>query len=522
MDHQSKKPSATEKAVSVRLSPCNVIFLPRQIQFIAIGGTIGTALFVSIGYALERGAASLLIAFTIQACMMALVNNALAEMTIFMPVSAAFVQHATTWVDSAWGFMCGWNFVIYEGLLIPFEITALNLVLTFWRDDIPAAAVISVCIFLYAITNVFAVKYFGEAEFWLSGGKLLLIVLLFFFTFITMVGGNPQHDAYGFRNWSKPSQFVEYLSTGDLGRFQGLLSALWQAVFTITLKTAFKSVYWRFGNFFIGGALFAGIVLPANDPTLLRVLSAGNTGTGAASPYVMAMTNMKIAVLPHLFNALLLTSIYSAGNAYVYTASRSLHGLAMNGHAPKFFRKCTKDGVPVYCVGVALAFACLSYLNLGSGAVVVLSWLTDLITGGTFVTYIAMCVNYLFFYRALKAQGFQRTELPYCGYFQPYGTWIALVWLVVVEIFYGYAVFLRGQWDVGSFFSSYTMAFLAICTFTGWKIFKRTRFVHPQKADLVWARPAVDAHEAMMGEPENVGIRRRLKQAFARNLGGLE
>lgn len=121
----------------------------RQIQFIAIGGSIGTALFVSIGYALMRGAGSLLVAFILQTCIMALVNNALAEMTVFMPVSAAFVQHASVWVDSAWGFMSGWNFCIFEGLLIPFEITALDIVLTFWRDDIPAAAVISACIVLY-------------------------------------------------------------------------------------------------------------------------------------------------------------------------------------------------------------------------------------------------------------------------------------------------------------------------------------------------------------------------------------
>ncbi|PWY87660.1 hypothetical protein BO70DRAFT_369638 [Aspergillus heteromorphus CBS 117.55] len=498
----------------------------RQIQFIAIGGTIGTALFVSIGYALMQGAASLLLAFTIQACMMALVNNSLAEMTIFMPVSAAFVQHASTWVDGAWGFMCGWNFVIYEGLSIPFEITALDMVLTFWRIDIPSAAVISACIVFYALTNVFAVKYFGEAEFWLAGGKLLLIIILFLFTAITMVGGNPQHDAYGFRNWSKPRPFVEYISTGNLGRFQGFLAALWQATFTIVgpeylacvagetqrprtaLKTAFKSVYLRFGIFFIGGALCTGIILPANDPTLLRVLAAGDTSTGAASPYVMAMTNMKIEVLPHLINALLLTSMFSAGNAYVYTASRSLHGLAMKGQAPKLFRKCTGDGVPIYCVAVSLGIACLSYLKLGSGSVQVLNWLTGLIIGGTFVTYIAMCVNYLFFHRALKAQGFQRAKLPYRGYFQPYGTWIALIWLVVVEIFYGYAVFLRGHWDAGTFFCDYTMAFLAIFTFTGWKISKRTRSVHPQEADLVWIRPAVDAQQAAMGKEEDLGVLR--------------
>ncbi|KAF9873724.1 histidine permease [Colletotrichum karsti] len=503
---------------------------PRQVQFVAIGGAIGTALFVSIGYGLMRGAASLLIAFVLHACVIAQVSNALAEMTVFMPISAAFIHHAGNWVDSAWGFMIGWNFFIFEALLIPFEITALDMVLTFWRDDIPSAAVITVCIVLYAACNVLVVKYFGETEFWLAGGKLLLICILFFFTFITMVGGNPQHDAYGFRNWSKPAPFVEYIDKGHMGRFHGFLAALWQAAFNIvgpeylatvageaqqprkTMKAAFKSVYWRFGIFFIGGALCVGIVLPANDPSLLSVLSSGETGTGAASPFVIAMKNMNVGVLPHIVNALLLTSIYSAGNAYVYCSSRSLYGLALNGHAPKIFTKVTKQGVPVYCLVVSMAFACLSYLKLGSGSVTVLTWLTNLITGGTLVTYIVICVNYLFFYRALRAQNFNREDLPYRGYLQPYGTWIALVWLIAVEAFYGYAIFLPGRWDVGSFFSSYTMAILAICLFCGFKVIRRTKFVRPEHADLVWIRPAVDEHEAAMADKEEVGLRRRMAQ----------
>ncbi|PLB53590.1 AAT family amino acid transporter [Aspergillus steynii IBT 23096] len=492
----------------------------RQVQMVAIGGSIGTALFITIGNGVMHGAGSLLIGFVLHAIIMAQVNNALAEMTIFMPVSAAFIQHASAWVDQAWGFMIGWNFCIFEGLLIPFEITALNMVLTYWRDDIPSAAVISVTIFLYLITNAFAVKYFGEAEFWLSSGKVLLILILYLFTFVTMVGGNPQRDAYGFRNWNKPAPFVEHISTGSLGRFQGVLVAIWQAAFTIagpeylaavagetkqprkTLRAAFKSVYWRFAVFFIGGALCAGIICPANDPTLLYSLISGETGTGASSPFVIAMKNMKIEGLPHVVNALLVTTIYSAGDAYVYTTSRSLLGLAENGHAPQFLRKCTKNGVPIYGLGVALAFACLAYLQLGSGSTVILSWLTNLITGGTLVTYITLCVNYLFFYRALSRQGYNRSELPYCGWFQPWGTWIALAWLVCIEVFYGYEIFLKGRWDTGSFFSHYTMAFLAIATFCGWKFGNHTRSVAPEEADLVWARPAIDHHEATLDQEE--------------------
>jgi amino acid transporter len=123
-----------------------------------------------------------------------------------------------------------------------------------------------------------------------------------------------------------------------LGRFEGFLGALFQAAFTIvgpeyvgmmaaeasnprkTLKTAFKTMYWRFGVFFIGGALCAGIVVPYTDTTLNAILNgnASGSGTGAASVYVIAMQNLGIEVLPHITNALLVTSIFSAGNSYVY------------------------------------------------------------------------------------------------------------------------------------------------------------------------------------------------------------
>lgn len=123
----------------------------RQIQLIAIGGSIGTALFVSIGGALVKsGPASLFLAFTIYSTMLAMVNNCMAEMATYMPVSGGFIVLAGKWVDDALGFMVGWNFFLYECLLIPFEITAISLLLTYWRNDIPPEAVSVASIVLYA------------------------------------------------------------------------------------------------------------------------------------------------------------------------------------------------------------------------------------------------------------------------------------------------------------------------------------------------------------------------------------
>lgn len=127
----------------------------RQIQLLAIGGSIGTALFVSIGGGLNKGGpGSLFLAYAIYSAMLGLVNNCLSEMTVLHPVSGGFIRMAGKWVDEALGFMAGWNFFLYEALLIPFEITALNLVLKFWRDDIPVAAVCAAAIVLYAYDSL--------------------------------------------------------------------------------------------------------------------------------------------------------------------------------------------------------------------------------------------------------------------------------------------------------------------------------------------------------------------------------
>ncbi|RSL45894.1 hypothetical protein CEP54_014090 [Fusarium duplospermum] len=533
----SKLEGVNDKAESIRpgdLGP-NVDHLQRslgnrQVQLIAIGGSIGTASFVSIGTGLIKGGpGSLLIAYTLYSCMLGLVNNCIAEMATFMPITSAFIRMAGHWVDEAFGFMAGWNFFIYEAILIPFEISALNLVLTYWRDDIPVAAVVAACIVLYFLLNAFTVKWYGEAEFWLASGKVILLLIVFSFTFVTMLGGNPKGDRYGFRYWRNPGPFAEYITTGDLGRFEGFLGSLWSAAFTIVgpeyvsmvsgetklprryLKNAFKTTYARFGFFFIGGALTVGVAIAYNDKTLVSILTGeeGGAGTAAASPYVIAMNNLGVGVLPHITNALLITSIFSAGNAYTYCGTRSLYGLALEGQAPKFLRKVTKQGVPIYCLATIMVFPCLAFLNVSSSSAVVLTWLTNLITAAQIIDYIVICITYVFFYKACMVQGLDRNTLPYTGWFQPYSAWISGVFLTGVVCVYGYTVFLPGKWDIGTFFTFYTMVLAAPILFFGWKFVKKTKFIKPEEADLVWEKPMIDAYEENYDE-EDLGFWREL------------
>ena len=337
------------------------------------------------------------------------------------------------------------------------------------------------------------------------------MLILFAFTFITMVGGNPQGDAYGFRYWQDPGSFAEYLSKGDLGRFQGFLAALWLASYTcvgpeyisivaaeskhprLYVKNAFKTAYWRFGAFFVGGALCTGIVVASNDPTLVAVNSSSGGSTAAASPYVIAMSNLGISVLPDIVNALLVTTVFSAGNTYTYCATRSLYGLSIEGRAPGFFQKCTRGGVPIYCVLVVLAFPFLSFLQLSNSSSQVLTWLIDVSTAAAIIDYIIVCWTYLAFYRACKEQGFDRSKLSYTGWFQPYSAWIGLVWMLVIVTCYGYTCF--KPWSVTGFFTHYTMQLFDLVLFLGWKLIKRTRFLSPKEIDLAWEAPAITAYE---------------------------
>ena len=150
-----------------------------------------------------------------------------------------------------------------------------------------------------------------------------------------------------------------------------------------------------------------------------------------------------------------------------------------------------------------MVFPCLSFLQLGNASSDVLTWLIGLVTGGGVINYVVMTVTYIFFYNACKAQGLDRSTLPYYARFQPYCGYIGLCWMTVIVFTYGYTAFRSttladgtiSHFDIVTFFTDYTMLGLDIIFFIGWKLIKRTKFVSPLKADLVWERPTIDAYE---------------------------
>ncbi|OJJ56712.1 hypothetical protein ASPSYDRAFT_1152454 [Aspergillus sydowii CBS 593.65] len=496
----------------------------KEIQLLAVGGAIGTSLFVQMGAALPKGGpASLFLGFVIYGTIILSVNQCFAEMVTYLPIASPFVRLSGFWVDDALSFAMGWNYFFLMAFNIPYEVTAIHVLLTYWTDKIPVGVVVAVCLVIYAVLNGLTVKYFGISEFYMSIFKILLMLGLMLYTFITMVGGNPDKDPYGFRYWRDPGSFVEYLVPGDTGRFLGLLSCIIQGSFTMVgpefismaageaenprrlINKAFISFVWRLMFFFIGGALCIGIVIPYDDPKLAAVTSSedSSSGTGAASPYVISMINFGIKGVPDLVNALIMTSVLSAGNNVIFSAARTLHGMALDGKAPSFFAKCNKYGLPYYSIITALCFCLLSLLQMGQSSSTVLDWFVGICTASYLLNYIGTVITYLHFYYTMKKQGFDRSTLPYQGYLQPYAAWYALAGTFLITLILGYDVFISGQWDITTFFTSYTMVGFFIVAFVFWKIVKRTKYVRVGTADLKLGstKDDIDLYEALYERP---------------------
>lgn len=166
MAAEDKTQEAPEETPSIELGTTTTVdglqrgLGNRQIQLIAAGGAIGTSLFITIGGTLAKGGpASLLIAFILYSGVLSLVNNSIAEMSTFMPVPGGFIRLAGHWVDDALGFLAGWNFFFYQAFSIPFEITAINMSMTFWTDEVtkpgPTAAICAAVVVCYAWVLLF-------------------------------------------------------------------------------------------------------------------------------------------------------------------------------------------------------------------------------------------------------------------------------------------------------------------------------------------------------------------------------
>ncbi|KKY23463.1 putative arginine permease [Phaeomoniella chlamydospora] len=486
----------------------------RHIQFIALGGTIGTGLFLGIGRAFtQAGPLSVLLGYTFTGVAVFSMMQCLGEMATWLPLPGAIPQFCARYCDDALGFAVGWNNWYSCSITLCAEIAAASSIIGYWNGaaDINVAAWISILIVLVVSLNIFAVSIYGEAEFIFASIKIVTIVGLLILAFIIDLGGAPGQGRLGFHYWKDPGAMKAYIDSGDSGRFLGLWSTLVNAAFSYggvemvavaageaenprkNIPKAVRRVFWRILFFYILGSLAIGVLIPYNDERLLSAIEDDSVGA-AQSPWVIAIVRAGIPVLPSIINAVILTSASSAANAFLYTGSRYMFGLAQNRQAPRFLLKCTKTGVPIWCVAITASISLLTYMSCSSGSSAAFTWFQNLTTISTLFTWVSILTCYIQFRKALIAQNVDRNTLIFKSKWQPYQAYGALIFFSLIIFFNGFDA-IAGSWQYKDFITDYIGVPIYFGLFFFWKIFKRTKWINPADADIYTGKNALDAVE---------------------------
>lgn len=358
----------------------------RHAQMIALGGTIGTGLFVGSGQTLARGGPLfILVAYIIMSFLVFCVVTGIVEVAAWLPTRGCSMNmFGWRYVSRSLGFAMGYLYFYSLGILVPYEITAAGLVIEYWSPPVNIAVWITIMIVVIVGLNALPVKFYGETEFWFAGLKVIMMIGLLIMSVVLFFGGGPDKDRLGFRYWKNPGAANEYLDEGNTGRFLALLSCVVLSAFPFAfapelliatggemesprrnLPTAARRYIWRLVIFYVGSVLAIGVIAPSNDERLTN----GGAGAGS-SPFVVAIKNAGIAGLDSVINGGIIISAWSSGNSFLFLSSRSLYALALSGNAPRMFKACTKNGVPYAAVIASSLFCALAYLNVANSGYV--------------------------------------------------------------------------------------------------------------------------------------------------------
>jgi len=492
-------------------------FKNRHLQMIAVGGSIGTGLFIGSGGALRRGGpGGILIAWIIMGIMLISTVQNIGEMAIMYPVTGGFYTLVSRFIDPSWGFAMGWNYVAQWAVVLPLELTAAAFTLQYWDKEgtISIAAWITVFFVLILLLNLNPAG-FAEEEFWTSCLKLLVVTIFLLSAFVFTLGGGPSDgqfgDYWGARNFHDPGSFAN--------GFKGVCSVFVTAAFSYAgtelvglaatehpnprraLPSACKMTFWRVSFIYIMSLLFIGLLVRYDDQNLIGGSYDANT-----SPFVRVYALASVPGLDHLLNATITISVLSIGMSCVYAGSRTLMALAEQGYAPRFFAKVDKAGRPLWSVVFILAFFPIAYANVADVGTQIFDWLLALSGLSTIVTWLSINVAHLRFRAAWKAQGHSLDELPFRAIGGIFGTWLAIIILVLVLIAQFYVAIspIGGTLSGGDAAENFFLAYLAIPVMLLFYIigvaWKKTRPYKAHEIDLVTGRKCFATKEELNAE----------------------
>lgn len=417
----------------------------RHLQMIAIGGSIGTGLFVASGRTLSQGGpASVLLAYLTIGIMLYCTVQALGEMAVVFPVAGSFSAFSTRFLDPSWGFAMGWNYALQWIVVLPLEIIAGAYTIGYWNPNLNQAIFVTIFLAIIVIINLFGIKGYGEAEFVFAILKVTAVIGFILLGIVINIGGTPSGGYIGGKYWSDPGAFHN--------GFKGFVSVFITAAFAFagtelvglaaaetanprkSLPTAIKQVFWRISLFYIVALTLVGLLVPYTEP---RLLGASHIADATASPFVIAIESAGATVLPSIMNGVILISVISVGNSAVFGSSRTLAALADQGQAPRILSYVDRTGRPLVAILVTSAVGFLAYLSEPTIQGSVFDWLLAISGLSTIFTWASICLSHIRLRKAWEYHHRSLRDMAFRAQAGVVGSWIGLflnIFILVMQI----------------------------------------------------------------------------------------
>ncbi|WP_369789747.1 amino acid permease [Rouxiella sp. WC2420] len=401
----------------------------RHIQLIALGGAIGTGLFLGIAQTIKMAGPSVLLGYAIAGIIAFFIMRQLGEMVVQEPVAGSFSHFANKYWGSLAGFMSGWNYWVLYVLVSMAELTAVGIYVQYWWPEIPTW--VSAAVFFIAINviNMSSVKIYGEVEFWFSIIKVAAIVGMIGFGAWLLASGHGGPEASVANLW----QFGGFFPHG----VKGLVMAMAVIMFSFggleligitaaeadnpqkSIPKATNQVIYRILLFYVGALAVLLSLYPWQ-----KVVTGG-------SPFVLIFHALDSNLVATLLNAVVLSAALSVYNSCVFSNSRMLFGLAKQGNAPAALLKVNGRGIPFNALSVSAITTALcvllNYLMPGQ----VFEVLMSLVVAALVINWAMISITHLKFRRALHIAK-QKTSFQSLGY--PLTNLLCLLFLAAILI----------------------------------------------------------------------------------------
>ena len=389
----------------------------RHLIMIALGGVIGSGLFLSSGYTISQaGPLGAIIAYLVGALVVYLVMACLGELATAYPVSGAFHIYAARSIGPATGFTTAWLYWLCWVVALGSEFTAAGILMQRW---FPGVQVWVWCLIFAAVLftiNAISARVFGETEFWFSLIKVVAIVALIvlggaaIFGFTPLSSGHP--GALLFANFSTP----QGLFPGGVG---GVLMTSLAVFYAFSgseligvaagetkdpgtnIPRALRSTVLRLLVLFVGSITVIAAILPYDKASV------------TSSPFVDVFQYVGVPFAPDIMNFVIITALLSAGNSGLFSCARMLFSLAEEGHAPRSFMRLTRRGIPIVALSVSMALGLVSLLSSVIAASTVYLALVSVAGFAVVAVWMSIVASQFFHRRAFIRAGGDLSTLPY-------------------------------------------------------------------------------------------------------------